>query len=436
MKWSLWYWLWKQVVSIALEVFFRRINVVGAENVPRNKAVLLAVNHQNAFVDALVTSVWMRRHTDYLVRADVFSNPLARAFLSSLNMMPIYRPRDKVDLLTANQKTFDRCYKRLAKKHSIVIFPEGTHGDRKRLRPIRKGVARIAFGAMEEHEGLEVQIVPVGIDYSDYYRQGSDLTVRYGKPMPLKEYFEQYQQNQAQAISSLRAALQHEMQQLMLHLPGEVNYAATLRLLRLHKWEGKKRDLEKEFHEAQKLAANALAWQGENPEGAADLKQHLSEFEATQLEYGLHDRQFNYGLSGGAVLWRSLLLILLAPYALFGAINNYLPWKLPTIITKAIIKDEQFMCSVALAGGLFLFPIFYALQTLLVWGLSGSLFLALIYLLALPGSGLLALRWRRLFKKVRGQIRLNRFRKSQPEAFTQYQETYLFLSEMVKKWKV
>ena len=41
----------------------------------------------------------------YFTRADVFSNPVARWFVLRMNMLPIYRPKDRVPDAERNQQT-------------------------------------------------------------------------------------------------------------------------------------------------------------------------------------------------------------------------------------------------------------------------------------------------------------------------------------------
>ncbi len=50
----------------------------------------------------------------------------------------------------------------------IIIHPEGLCVNEKRVRPLRKGIGRIAFGAEEENNwNLNLKIVPVALNYTN-----------------------------------------------------------------------------------------------------------------------------------------------------------------------------------------------------------------------------------------------------------------------------
>ena len=62
-------------------------------------------------------------------------------------------------------KHFPAIYEVLKKNGNFIMFSEGICVQEKRLQKLRKGTARLAFGA-EEKYGLDVHIVPVGINYT------------------------------------------------------------------------------------------------------------------------------------------------------------------------------------------------------------------------------------------------------------------------------
>jgi glycerol-3-phosphate O-acyltransferase/dihydroxyacetone phosphate acyltransferase len=60
---------------------------------------------------------------------------------------------------------FNNVFQRLAQGGAIGIFPEGGSHDRTELLPIKAGVSMMALGAMAATPGLNVTIIPVGINY-------------------------------------------------------------------------------------------------------------------------------------------------------------------------------------------------------------------------------------------------------------------------------
>ncbi|MBK6965724.1 MAG: hypothetical protein IPH20_17820 [Bacteroidales bacterium] len=78
----------------------------------------------------------------------------------------------------------------------LGILPEGTHTDIKHLQTLKKGICRIAFQAAETSGfGINIHIVPVGIDYAHYQNAGTHLLLNYGTPVEVGAYHELYNEN-------------------------------------------------------------------------------------------------------------------------------------------------------------------------------------------------------------------------------------------------
>ena len=102
-------------------------------------------------------------------------------------MLPIFRPRDNVDIRSANVDTFEACNEILRGRGSVLIFAEGNHDMRKRLRaPLKKGFARMALKASTNE--APVWIVPVGLTYENPVEPRSDVFIQYGTPFSVADY--------------------------------------------------------------------------------------------------------------------------------------------------------------------------------------------------------------------------------------------------------
>jgi hypothetical protein len=112
-------------------------------------------------------------------------------------------------------------------RNGVVILPEGNHATFRKLRQLKKGICRIAFQTAEA-KGFtgEINIVPVGLDYSHYWRFRQVLTVVYGHPIRVSDYYESYRENPNRAISELRDRLSDELKKVMVHIDDEENYEA------------------------------------------------------------------------------------------------------------------------------------------------------------------------------------------------------------------
>lgn len=209
----------RMVVRIALHLYFGRIQVFGKENIPKNKAVLLISNHQNALIDPILLATHTQLRPHFLTRASVFKNPVVSKMLQFIRMIPVYRIRDGVDNMDKNKNTFAKSVSILSEKGCVLIFGEGGHSMRRDLRPIRKGFARIAFQAIETYPNLEVVILPVAINYSNHKRSGSKVAIYFGKPFLAKEFYPNF--------DKIIKETQARLQPLVTEIPNE-NYQDNL----------------------------------------------------------------------------------------------------------------------------------------------------------------------------------------------------------------
>ena len=84
----------------------------------------------------------------------------------------------RVDQKVVYAKVLDK----LAQGGCVGIFPEGGSHDRTDLLPLKVGVALIAYSALEK-DGLNIPIVPVGLNYFQAHRWRGRAVVEYGEPI-------------------------------------------------------------------------------------------------------------------------------------------------------------------------------------------------------------------------------------------------------------
>ncbi len=221
----LWYHLMKLYITIGLSFYYKKIIVKGLENVPKNKAVLFISNHPNALIDPLITATNCKLETHYLTQAGVFTNAFIKNLLFSFHMIPVYRVRDGLgskNLKSANEKIFQYCYTLLNKKKAILIFPEGSHNIQRRVRPFRKGFVRIVFGAMDQNNDLEIDIIPVGVNYNNIEAYASKVSLYFGKPIAAKPFWEIEDRNEA--IKKLLEVSSEKLKLVTNHIEDLDNY--------------------------------------------------------------------------------------------------------------------------------------------------------------------------------------------------------------------
>lgn len=164
-------------VRLALRFFCSRLVIDDKALHTGEGPLILACNHPNAFLDALVIAAHHPRKMYFLARGDAFKNKLPAAILSAMHMVPVYNSDDG-DHITKNQATGNKCAEILKKGGVILAFPEGVSANSPNLRPLKKFTARLACEAWQH--GLDDLVVqPVGIVYDSFTRIPKNITVRY-----------------------------------------------------------------------------------------------------------------------------------------------------------------------------------------------------------------------------------------------------------------
>ena len=137
----------KKYVRFTFKRFYSEFIVIGKENIPTDVPVIFAPNHNSALMDALAIHVAAPHDLPivFLARADIFNNKIAAKILRFCKMIPAFRMRDGVENLEKNNETFIRCVEVLDHNKALGIMPEGNQGEQRKLRPLLKGIFRIAF---------------------------------------------------------------------------------------------------------------------------------------------------------------------------------------------------------------------------------------------------------------------------------------------------
>jgi len=187
---------------------------------------LFTVNHPNGLIDPLIVTTNNPRTNYFLVRAASFKNPWIKKFLESLNLMPIYRIRDGVKQLSKNQDIFDKCFEILRNQKSLIIFPEGSHNEKRTIRALSKGFTRIVFGAIDKYPDLKITIIPVGITYQNVGNFPSKVALHYGKPIIANTFYNKEELNTS--VNKLKEEISNQLKTLSVYIKDDENYDKTL----------------------------------------------------------------------------------------------------------------------------------------------------------------------------------------------------------------
>lgn len=163
---------------IALHFYCRSVSILPKEAISERGPLILAANHPNSFLDAIILASIFRQPVYSLARGDAFASKFITRILYSLCMLPVYRISEGVENLENNYSTFDKVQELLAQKKTVLIFSEGRCINEWHLRPLKKGTARLAITAWKS--GIPLRVLPVGINYSNFRHFGKKIEIRFG----------------------------------------------------------------------------------------------------------------------------------------------------------------------------------------------------------------------------------------------------------------
>jgi 1-acyl-sn-glycerol-3-phosphate acyltransferase len=169
----------KVLARLAIKFYCRDIAVNNKEIYKSNGPLLLAVNHPNSFLDAIILCTLFDKPVYSLARGDAFNGKLISKILFSLKLLPVYRVSEGVENLEENYTTFDYCKKIFKQNGIVLIFSEGKCINEWHLRPLKKGTARLAISSWED--GIPLQVLPVGINYSSFKKFGKNVKLFFGE---------------------------------------------------------------------------------------------------------------------------------------------------------------------------------------------------------------------------------------------------------------
>ncbi len=178
--------LLKLYVRLAAHLFFHSIEVSNKELLKSKGPLLIASNHPNSFLDAILLEMLFDVPITALARGDAFKSKKMFRLLRRLKILPIYRLREEAENLNINYKTFDACVDIFRKEEAILIFSEGLCVNEWHLRPLGKDTARLAFRTWKEEVPLVV--LPTGINYSGFRKYGSKVNVHVGNFITAQEF--------------------------------------------------------------------------------------------------------------------------------------------------------------------------------------------------------------------------------------------------------
>ena len=365
---------------------YRRFEVHGKENLPKEGGLIFGVNHSNTLMDALVLLSSNNVRKVFIARGDIFKNPTVAKVLTFLRILPIFRIRNGVAAVRNNDESLNKAVDVVHDQVDLYLFPEGTHRTKHSLMRMGKGLFHIAIDANKQFgDKRPVFIIPTAIEYGDYFRFRSTAMINFGQPINVTEFIKNStEENEAVNINILKDQLHVEISKLFTFIPDDEDYDAIWEIVKM-KNEKRAGGLYKKMLRNRDTVAKVLKYKEEKPEECKNLFERVLDFakERRRQKISVMSTAKKYPLLNS--LWKFIVLLVGLPYFVASAAVNLPVW-LTTLVIRGKLKDKAFSNTVSYGVKLVLFPIVFIIGTVLLfcflpwmWALAGTVLLFFSY---------------------------------------------------------
>lgn len=360
--------LWYTIKFYHHIIYYKKIEVIHLDKIPKEGALIFTPNHQNALMDALAVLFSVKRTLVFLARADIFKKKFFAEILYFLRILPVFRPRDGQGEVKKNIETFEKTTEVLQKNLSLVIFPEGTHTDKQSLLPLKKGFVKIAFQTEEaSNYQLGIQLMPMAITYNDYEQCQSVLSMSFADPIPLEPYIESYKEHPAKAFNEIRDRMSESLKSIMIHIEDDEHYENNNFLTRTFAsslFKGKD-----QITAGRSFVKKLNQLEDEDAAKYTELQTQTTRFLNHTKKLNQRQKQIFRNYSLGKLFLNLLKFLLLAVVLIPGSLVQLINYIIPGIPNR-FIKDHQFYSTFRFVLGflsevIFFFPLYFIFHAFL-----------------------------------------------------------------------
>lgn len=395
------YFFVKFFVDWSVKSSYKKYQVEGIENIPSDGSTIWASNHTNALMDPLVVLSATPGQKVYMARADIFKKKSALKWLEFLKIIPIYRIRDGLNSVKRNDEVIAQATDILLDNVPLVIYPEATHRPKHSLLKLSKGIFHIAYSVYDNSDkNRPVYILPIGLEYGDYFRFRSTVLVKFGKPIDVSAFIRANDDEPRPVqMQKLRALLTEKLAELITFIPDDDDYDVIWEYVKLKAAEkktffktlkkvesstGKKlKGLMRNLAVNKSLVDEVIGLREREPKKTGELLYKIERFCLWRIQNGISVYSISDEKGWGKILIKFFIMLAGLPYYMFSALASALIW-VPTVILLSRIQDDAFYNSARFAARFALSPISFILWTVLYFTFLPWQFALACLLLSIP----------------------------------------------------
>ena len=387
----------KIIAITGLKTFFRKISTHNNSIIPKKGPIIFVCNHPNLIIDAWLVGMTCNRKLYFLAKSTIFRGTVLSWILSKLGLIPVYRKQDGNGDTTKNKDTFIKAYGILEKKGSFLIFPEGISVAERKLNKIKTGAARIGFGAMVNNEwNLDVTIIPVGLSYENIIKFKSEVTIKYGLPIKIADYKNDYIANEVQTVKMVTNKIEDAITNLTTNV-RTLEHEEIVDALELIYKKELMRDLglstknkTDEFSITKQLIDGVEWYFQHQPSKVEKFKMMFKSYKEKLDLLGLKEEYIETNIKSITLIDRFyiyLYIVIGFPFYVYGLLNNYIPYKVPRWLAQKFTRAKSEIASAKLLSGMVVFVFYYILLINIFSRLFNENALTIVYALTIIPSG-------------------------------------------------
>lgn len=366
------------IFGIALKLFFRRIEMVNGDTVPKGTGVIFVMNHPNGLVDPALVFVALPRQISFLAKSTLFKMPVISFLLKTVEALPVYRRIDEGADISKNQQTFRAAEERLRDGGSIALFPEGVSHNSPTLLPLKTGAARIALGAVSVGDvPIDLRIVPVGLYYTSKTTFRSEALLHFGESFRVAQVeLDEHGQPPKDAVKDLTAKIEVAIRHVTLNAQNESQIHTAALAERIFAAASRENEHLGEKFEFKKQYVEQLEIDNE-------LSQRIAAFDTRLAANGLYPEHLSLAKLDRSFVIRQAIfqtwaLVMLLPLTLFGSILHFPAYQLTKLTAHLFSRHgaDDIASTVKVLAGVVFIPLTWLIAAGALYFYSGSWLLA------------------------------------------------------------
>ena len=359
------------LVSLALRLFFRRIETVNASEVPYKNGLIFVMNHPNGLIDPALVFVALPRKVSFLAKSTLFKTPVISWVLRLVEALPVYRKIDSADV-SKNMKTFEASHELLQKGGAIALFPEGVSHNSPKLLPIKTGAARIALGAISltpKDTPVKLQIVPVGLYYTNKTSFRSEALLHFGKPFNVNPTKLDEDGNLLRSsVNELNDKIEDSLKELTLNAESETEIDTANAAANLFLSVTETVDIEETIYAKFDFVKDYLADQNDEQSemSAKEITSLVSSYKKRLRKIGLEPENLSLSSQPFWYVFQHFfvkigLLIIFLPFSIFGTILHFPAYQVIKFLGKRYTNHgvDDIISTVKIIAGIVFMPLMW-----------------------------------------------------------------------------